>query len=372
MESFFGRHKNATVLAAVLFAQLLGLATQIKTQTDRGSVRLLRYWAVAAISPLEKGFVHTQDGVRRLWLNYVYLRGVRQQNEQLKQQIEQMRIQQVRLQEDANQARRIQALLAFKEQYVARTVAAQVIGTSGTEQSRIVYIDRGSNDGIRHDMAVITPDGVVGKILTVYPTTSQVMEITDWQSGVGAILETSRQIGVVKGSLTGLPYFDYVMSDEKVQVGENVITSGGDSIYPKGFLIGKVVSVGPSRDLYLKISVKPAAALDRLEEVLVITQVVDKTPDTTDLGPIRAADILAERLPSVPQQKQPAVSPVVGEVPATPPVSGAAQTQAKPPASQPPQAKPPATGPAKSKPNQPVAKPKLPATQSAPPQEPRP
>ncbi len=371
MESFFGRHKNATVLAAVLFAQLLGLATQIKTQTDRGSVRLVRYWAVAAITPLEKGFVHTQDWVRHLWSNYLYLRGVRQQNEQLKQQIDQMRIQQVRLQEDANQARRIQALLAFKEQYIAQTVAAQVIGTSGTEQSRIVYIDRGSNDGIRPDMAVITPDGIVGKILTVYPTTSQVLEITDPQSGVGAILEKSRLMGILKGSPTGQPHLDYIMSDEKVEVGENVITSGGDQIYPKGLPIGKVVSVGPGRDLYLNIPVKPAAALDSLEEVLVITQVVDKSPDTTDLGPIRAADILAQRLPSVPQQKQPAASPVVGEAPATPPAPGAAQPQAKPPATQ-PQTKPPATGVTKSKPNPPVVKPKSPATQSTPPQEPRP
>jgi len=380
MESFFGRHKNATVLAAVLFAQLLGLATQIKTQTDRGSVRLVRYWAVAVVTPFEKGLVYTQDGIKRVWTNYIYLRGVRQQNEQLQQQIDQMRIQQVRLQEDADQARRIQALLAFKEQYIAQTVAAQVIGTSGTEQSRIISIDRGSNNGIKTDMAVITPDGIVGKILTVYPTTSQVLEITDPMSGVGAILETSRLMGILKGSPTGLPYLDYVMSDEKVQVGENVVTSGGDGIYPKGFPIGKVASVGPGRDLYLKVPVKPAAALDSLEEVLVITQVVDKSPDTTNLGPIRAADILAQRLPSVPQQKQPAASPVVGEAPATPSAPGAAQPQTKPPAAQPqatppakqPQAKPPAAGPDKSKPNQPVAKPKTPVTQSAPPQGPRP
>src|SRR5205807_2890191 len=102
-----------------------------------------------------------QNGTGNLWHNYFYLRGVRAENRQLKEQIEQMRLEQVRLNEDAAQARRLQALLSFKEQFVSRTVAAQVIGSSGSDLSRIVYIDKAENDGLRRDFAVLTSDGIV-------------------------------------------------------------------------------------------------------------------------------------------------------------------------------------------------------------------
>src|SRR5882672_7192453 len=165
MESVLGRYKNLIVLVAVLFAQVLGLAVQVKRTTDTESSRLIRVWAVSAITPIEKVLVWVETGTGNLWHNYFYLRGVRAENRQLKQQIEQMRLEQVRLSEDAAQARRLQTLLAFKEQFISRTVAAQVIGSSGSDLSRIVYIDKGENSGIRKDMAVITPDGVVGKVL---------------------------------------------------------------------------------------------------------------------------------------------------------------------------------------------------------------
>ena len=222
-----------------------------------------------------------------------------------------MRLEQVRMEQDAAQARRIQALLQFKEQYISKTVAAQVIGSSGSETSHLIYIDRGSNQGIEPNMAVITPDGIVGKVLHVYPSTSQVLEITDQTSGVGATLVKSRLQGIVKGQPDGNPNLAYIMADENVEQGEDVITSGGDRIFPKGLPIGKVASVSPGKDLFLNVRVRPAANLSSLEEVLVITQIVEKEPDTKDLGPIRAADILAQRLPSVPDKPaEAAASPV--------------------------------------------------------------
>src|ERR1041385_1044684 len=133
-----------------------------------------------------------QHGTGNTWREYVYLRGVRQENRDLKMEIERLKLEQVRMSEDAEQARRLQNLLAFKEQFVSKTVPAQVIGGSGSEQSRSVFIDKGSNDGIQPDMAVITADGVVGEGLHVYGSTSQVLLINDRSSGVGAILENSR------------------------------------------------------------------------------------------------------------------------------------------------------------------------------------
>ncbi|HUK87036.1 MAG TPA: rod shape-determining protein MreC, partial [Terriglobales bacterium] len=183
MESIFTRYRNTTVLAAVLFAQIIGLAVQVKRPTESGSTRLLRYWVVSAITPLERGALGISHGVRHLWNNYLYLRGVREENRALKEQIDRMRIEEVRLKQDADQARRLQALLAFKEQFVSETVAAQVIGSSGSEQSRILYIDKGSEAGVKPDMAVITPDGIVGKVLRVYKNSSQVLEMSDQSSG---------------------------------------------------------------------------------------------------------------------------------------------------------------------------------------------
>jgi rod shape-determining protein MreC len=300
MEPFFHRHKNVLALGAVLFAQFLLLAAQIKKPAETGTP-LLRIWALGVVLPVERGIVHSQEWVHDTWNNYFYLRNVRRENESLRQQLEQTRLQQVRLQEDANQARRIQVLLGFKEQFVHKTIAAQVIGTSGSERSQIVYIDKGSNDGIKPDMAVITPEGIVGKVLNVLPTSAQVLEITDPTSGVGAVLTTSRLHGILKGTVGGTEStLNNVMSDEKVNVGDDLVTSGGDRIFPKGLPIGKVARVAPGKDLFLDIRVHPAAPLDRLEEVLVISETNMQAPDPKELGPIRAVDILAERLPGLP------------------------------------------------------------------------
>jgi rod shape-determining protein MreC len=317
VENFFSRYRNASLLVLVLFAQVLGLAVQVKHTSESGGTRLIRFWTVSAITPLEKALVDTNQGVRNVWKNYFYLRGVRRENRDLKSQIERLRIEQVRLSEDASQARRLQVLLGFKEQFISQTMAAQVIGTSGSDQSHIVYIDKGSNDGVKPDMAVITPDGIVGKVLRVFLSSSQVLLINDSSSGVGAILETSRLQGILQGTAAGETMLRYVMSDEKVATGERVLTSGGDRIFPKGLAIGTVQQSNPGSDLFLNIRVKPAADLSRLEEVLVVTRVVENAPSAPELsGPVRAADILAERLPKVPP-KPPAPSATGAAVTAT-------------------------------------------------------
>src|SRR5271166_1854303 len=300
MDTLLGRYKNLIVLAAILFAQIIGLGLQVRRPSQVGETRLIRLWAISAVTPVESAVVHAQKSVQNAWTNYVYLRGVRRENRELRAQIERMKIEDARLSEDARMARRVRTLLAFKEQYVENTVAAQVIGTSGSEQSRVLYLDKGSKDGIKMDMAVVTPTGIVGKIVQVFPSSSQVLPINDQFSGVGAVLKDTRLQGILKGAQNGATTLQYIMSDEKVEPGEEVITSGGDRIFPKGLPVGRVVTVEPGKDLFLNIRVVPAARLDQVEEVLVVTKIIDKEPDTKDLAPIRAADILAERLPTVP------------------------------------------------------------------------
>ncbi len=307
MESVLGRYKNLIVLVCVLFAQVLGLAVQVKRTTDTESSRLIRIWAVNSVTPFEKVLNWTHNSTYNLWHNYFYLRGVRAENRSLKAEIERLRLEQVRLNEDAAQARRLQALFAFKEQFISKTLAAQVIGSGGTEQSRIVYIDKGEKDGLKPDMAVITIDGIVGKVLKVFRSTSQVLLIDDQSSGVGGILENSRLQGIVRGTPSGEVMLEHIMTDNTVQPGEVVRTSGGDRIFPKGLPVGVVIRVNNGADLFLNIRVKPAANLSKLEEVLVVTKLVDEEPTQLESGPVRAVDILAQRLPSVPDK--PAADP---------------------------------------------------------------
>jgi rod shape-determining protein MreC len=307
MDTFMGRYRNVTILAAAIFLQILGLAVQIKRSTENESSRLIRLWAVSVVAPLEKGIVRVQTSAAGVWHNYFYLRGVRQQNRDLREQIEQLRLEQVRLKQDADQAHRLQALLSFKEKFVGETKAAQVIGTSGSEQSRLVYIDKGSDDGIRDGMPVITADGIVGKVLSVIDgSTSQVLLISDQQSGVGAIVEQSRLQGVLKGRASGELVIDKVMTDEDVKPGDRILTSGGDRIFPKGLSVGTVSKISKGAE-FLQVTVKPAAALTHLEEVLVITKKEDREPPAVAAAPTRAADILAQRLPQVPEK--PATAP---------------------------------------------------------------
>jgi len=300
METVLGRYRNLIVLVGVLFVQVLGLAIQVKRTTDTDSSRLIRVWAVGTVSPLEKALVWAQTSTGNLWHNYFYLRGVRAENRELKRQIEEMRVQQVRISQDAEQAHRLQSLLAFKEQFISQTLAAQVIGSSGSEQSRSIYLDKGEKDGIKPDMAVITADGIVGKVLHVYRSTSLVLLVSDQTSGVGAILEKSRLQGILRGMPSGEIALEKVMSDEQVPTGELVLSSGGDRIFPKGLAIGRVSKVSQGSDNFLNIQVKPMANLSKLEEVLIVTKIDERQATPEQAGPMRAADVLAERLPTVP------------------------------------------------------------------------
>ena len=304
MDNLLSRHRNVSILVAVLFLQVLGLAVQVKRSANAEESRLIRVWAVSAVTPFEKALVWTQNTTSGWWRNYLYLRGVRAENRDLKQQIERMRLEQVRLSEDAEQARRLQLLLGFKEKFVSKTLAAQVIGSSGSEKSRSIYIDKGSHDGVEPDQAVITAAGIVGKVLSVYGSTSLVLLINDQSSGVGVILEKSRLQGVLRGSATGQVMVEKILNDETVQPGERVLTSGGDQIFPKGLDVGTVAKVNQGKkDSFLEIQLQPAAHLSKLEEVLVVTKVEDRSPAPSEVaGPVRAIDILTRRLPSVPDK----------------------------------------------------------------------
>ncbi len=323
MESFFSRYKNALVLIVVLVAQLLALAVQVKrpapNSPDQEGVSLIRYVVVSVVTPPERWVHNVGSWIGGLWSGYLDLVHVRQEDATLKTEIERLRLEQASLAEDAKQGQRLQQLLDFKEHYIYKTLPAQVIGASGTDQSRTLYIDKGSKEGLATDMPVMTADGIVGKLKDVFDHKSLVVLINDPTSGVGVILETTRTRGILKGAPYGQLQVINVSPDDRIKPGEKIVTSGGDQIFPRGMPVGTVQRVvpDPDRDPLVDVAVQPAANLSRLEEVLVITNLGDLPPAQTakDLAESeaegeaekkRASDVLSERLPGLLDPKAPA------------------------------------------------------------------
>jgi len=286
------RHKSLTLLAAVVIGQVLLLAIQIKRERQ---VRLIRIWAVELISPVQRAGSWIVYNFEHGWGNYISLRNTRQDNEVLRSELDRLKVRNAELEGRALEANRLAAMLNFRQAHAeVPMAAARVIGGSPDSGSLVVNIDRGSRDGIRRDMGVITPDGVVGKVFAVYPDISQVLLLGDKDSGVGALLANTRTQGVVKGSGKPELSMDYVGNDANVSVGEVVLTSGQDRIFPKDLPVATVAEATSDRKApFMKILLKPAAHLDRLEEVLVLLtrQELDlkKEAETSPAAPPGAA-----------------------------------------------------------------------------------
>jgi rod shape-determining protein MreC len=339
------------VLIAIVLIQVIALAMQVQRPSgateelsarsmeepgaapDGKHVSLLRRWTVTAMTPFEAAVHGASLKVRGGWDGYINLRHTRQQDAQLKDEVARLREEEASFAEDAAQGRRLQKLLGFKETYLTSTVAAQVIGTSGTERSHVLYLDKGAEDGLKPEQAVITPDGVVGKIRDVFPHTAQLLLINDPTSGAGVILATTRIRGIVRGTAEGRVEINNLTADSRIKVGEPVVTSGGDLVFPRGLPVGVIASIAPDplHQPFTAIVIKTAANLNRLEEVLVITGTSATLPPTAaqdaDAAEAmaqanqRAADLIAEKLPSLHPEETGTTVPAAG---AATPAAGAA------------------------------------------------
>src|SRR6202521_332409 len=261
------RHKSLVLLAGVVLLQVLLLAVQIKRDSQG---RLIRVWTVGAVSPFERAGAHGISHIRDTWNHYFALQNTSRENEELKRENGALKLQITQLQSKAGEADRLAALLKFRQTNVNVPMArARVISGSADSASQTIYLDRGERDGIRRDMGVITPDGVVGKVIESYKDTAQVLLLTDKDSGVGAMLAESRIQSPVGGTGEPLLSMKYIPTDDAVNVGEHVVTSGMDRIFPRDLPVGVVTEIKTGRP-FQQVRVRPAANLQRLEEVIVL------------------------------------------------------------------------------------------------------
>ena len=261
------RHRSLFLLAGVVLLQVLMLAVQIKRDSQS---RLIRVWTVSAVSPVERSGAWGIGKVRNAWRHYFALSDTARQNEELIRENGQLKLEIMQLQSKSAEADRLASLLNFKQkQAKVPMVLARVIGASADANSAVVYLDQGLHEGIRKNMGVITPEGVVGKVIESYANTSQVLLLTDRDSGVGAMIANSRIQSPVGGLGEPLLTMKYVGNDDEVAVGSRVVTSGMDRIFPKDLPVGVITQVKPGGQ-YKQIRVRPSANIEKLEEVIVL------------------------------------------------------------------------------------------------------
>ena len=261
------RHKSIFLLTGVVLLQILLLALQIKRDSEG---RLIRVWTVGAFSPFERAGNHGIGHLRETWRHYFALQNTSRENEQLRRENDELKMQVNQLQSKASEADRLALLLNFHKSHEnVPMLGARVIATSAGTASATILLDRGSKDHIKKNMGVITPEGVVGKIVEVYDNTSEVLLLTDKDSGVGAMLGNSRVQSPVGGAGEPLLVMKYVANDDVVNVGERVVTSGMDKIFPRDLPIVTITDIKPGNP-FTSIRIRPSAHLERLEEVIVL------------------------------------------------------------------------------------------------------
>jgi rod shape-determining protein MreC len=267
MESLLNRYRNITVLLLVILAQLVLLAVSAKNDQD---VRMIRVWTVTAVTPLARIVEGIRSGGDGFLRNYVLLHDTNEENKKLQSEVNQLRLKVTFLENELNTADRAKALQLFQAHTPSKMLAAKIIGVGAGPSSNIRLVDRGTINGVQRGMGVVTPDGIVGKVVAAYPPGSHIQLITDPDFAAGVVTKGGAR-GTLKGQGTPLCRMDYVPFEDKVDVGEWVYTSGDDRIFPRGFVVGQVKSVRPGQP-FKEILVEPGGLRRGLEDVLIVME----------------------------------------------------------------------------------------------------
>jgi rod shape-determining protein MreC len=273
--------RSGYLFLVVILGHILLISAQVNS---RAGVPVLEQITFGIFSEVQRGMSSGVSGIRSAWSGYVNLRHVKAENDLLKRQLAAAQVDGQEQRALADRTRGLQQLLELRNHLPLATTAAEIIGAAATPDFRTVTIDKGKGDGLRPDMAVISPAGVVGRVVVRSTRSAKVQLIIDRNAAAGALVERSRAQGVIVGEGDALR-MDYVSEVADIVVGDLVVTSGIDGIYPKGFVIGRVDSVEKSGGAYKRITVKPSVDFSALEEVLVVvtpTPVHEKTEGVSE------------------------------------------------------------------------------------------
>jgi rod shape-determining protein MreC len=267
------RQRPGVVLGAAILLHVALISAQVNTASGLPVLQVVTF---GSFSEVQRGTMAVIGGVRGMWSGYVALQQVQQENNALRQELQAM---QVRLQQERAEAQRtdnLRQLLELRDRANLDTVAAEVIAGAASPDFRTVTIDKGSSDQLATDMAVISPAGVVGRVILPSRRASKVQLLIDRNAAAGALIERTRVQGVVVGIGDGMLRMQYVPGTADVKTGDLVVTSGIDGIYPKGFVIGTIDHTDRGVGAYHEIVIRPAVDFSRIEEVLIV-----RTPPAT-------------------------------------------------------------------------------------------
>lgn len=256
------------LLLLILLTLNLGLMSySIKSSGQRS---LLEEAIMSLGSPFLKAAGRVGQGLSGTWRAYGGLRGVERDNRRLKGQVDALALQAREAEEARQELRRLRDLLDLRGSVPFESVAARVIARGVDGSARVVTLDRGGGDGVRINQPVITPRGVVGRIIEAAPGASKVQTVLDPNAGVAGLIQRTRVQGMIVGDGDRGCRMEYVSELANVEIGDVVVTSGLDQIYPKGYTLGVVSAIGEGEGLTKLVTIRPEVDFRRLEEVLVL------------------------------------------------------------------------------------------------------
>lgn len=261
------RLRAGYLFLAVVVGHVVLISAQVNARTG---VPILETVTFGAFAEVQRATSAVLNGVRGAWTGYFALRGVHIENDALRQELARAQVELQEQRAQANRTRSLEALLELRSSVAVQTRPARIIGAAANPEFRTVTIDKGRQDGLKADLAVISPTGVVGRVVVAGGRASRVQLLVDRNAAVGALIERSRAQGVAVGAGDGRLQLEYVSEVSDVIVGDTIVTSGIDGIYPKGFLVGRVEAVEKAGGAYRTITVRPAVDFASLEDVLVV------------------------------------------------------------------------------------------------------
>ena len=261
------RRRVGYLFLAVVVGHIILISAQVQS---RSGAPVLQAVVFGAFAQIQQGTWTVVSAVRGVWQGYVDLRRVRSENLALKQRLSDAEILIQEQRALAERSRGLARMLELREGVQLKTVAAEIIAAAATPDFRTVTIDKGTFHGVRRDMAVIAPAGAVGRVVVPGTRAAKVQLLIDRNAAAGALIERSRAQGIVVGTGDGRLRMEYVSDASDVSVGDVVVTSGIDGIFPKGFAIGRIDTVDKLGVSYRQILVRPAVDFSSLEEVAVV------------------------------------------------------------------------------------------------------